>query len=419
MATSTRSPKKKTAVKKRSTANSRVVASKKTNVFSRPMMLVVALLFGAVGVYLIAQSGALSPDEVLAADKPDRGLVYKGEKVKTKGPCKGAFDVTSPEDEKKYGKDKRRCAHLDPTPPGIDIRERIKKVDQNLAELAAYDARVKPAKDSDGPEVKQPPLDTAATISGASMNGIGAREYPCYGTGADGPRVVMIYVYPSGGSNRISTLRSGFSAIAKRMTSIVYESGYTTGNAQRIRFATNTGNSDCVLRIHQEPIAASNLDDYRAIKATLRARGHDNPNRKYMIMIDRDFASRCGLGEIYNGNSRPDQANINNTATSYSWIWKGCWNYAEPHELFHMLGAVQNDAPYATNGSHCRDDNDVMCYNDGELKDGTRYLNDRCPSTIALWRLDCGNDTYHRGVSPSSGYLSNHWNTANSQFLTR
>lgn len=418
MATSTRSPKKKTAAKKRSTSNTRVVASKRTNIFGKPLMVAVALLFGSVGIYLIAQSGALSPDDILLADQADRGLLYDGKKIKIKGPCKGGFDLTTEEDVKKDGSDKRRCGHLDPTPPGVDIRERIKKVDQNLAALAAHDARVKPPKADDAPDKKQVPLDTAATISGASMDGIGAREYPCYGTGSDGPRVQMIYVYPSGGANRISDLRSGFSSIAKRMTSVVYESGAVSGNYQKIRFATNTGNADCVIRIPQEPIAASNLDDYTAIKATLKARGYDNPGRKYMVWIDRAVANKCGLGEL-RIDSKVGPTNANNTSVTYSWIWKGCWNYAEPHELFHNLGAVQTDAPYATNGYHCRDDNDVMCYNDGALKKGTAYLNDRCPATISNWRLDCGDDTYYRGVSPSSGYLSNHWNTASSQFLTR
>lgn len=409
-AKNTKKPKRRT--------QSRAVVGGQNRLPRRRLLFTTLLIFGAVGVYLLAQSGALQSDETLLADAPERGLLYEGKKVKTKGPCKGGFDVTTTEEEKAHGKDARTCEHLDPTPPGVDIRERIKKVDQNLASLAAHDEKIKPVKSDDTPGMNQTPLDPAATISGASLDGIGARRHPCFGTGADGARLLMIYVYPAGGSNRISDLRPGFNAIANRLNSIVYESGYSSGNAQQIRFSTNGGDPGCFIRIPQEPIAASNLDDISAMKATLRARGYDNPGRKYMVWVDRAFATQCGRGGLI-ADSKPDQTNANNSYVSYAWIWKGCWNYAEPHELFHMLGAVQTDAPYSTNAYHCRDDNDVMCYNDGYLKDGTQMLNDRCPALISLWRLDCGKDTYYRGINPSSGYLSNHWNTANSQFLTR
>jgi hypothetical protein len=274
---------------------------------------------------------------------------------------------------------------------------------------------VKPVKSDDAPDAKQDPLVSAETISGSSMSGLSGRHFPCYGTGSDGPRIRTIYVYPAGGTNRISSLRGGFNAIASRMNGIMYDSGYTSGDAHQIRFYTDNGNSGCNLDIGVAGIGG-NLNDYNAVASALKARGYDNANRKYMVWIDGGTA--CGRGQL-RPDSSPGQTNANNTSMTYSWIWKPCWNYAEMHELTHMLGAVQPDAPYATNGWHCRDDNDVMCYNDGLLKSGTSYLKDRCPSTLSNWRLDCGDDTYFRGAAASSGYLSNHWNTSNSQFLTR
>jgi hypothetical protein len=378
-------------------------------------MIVTALIFGMVGIYLLAQSGALGPDEVLLADAPERGLVYDGKKVKTKGPCKGGFDVTSPEEERAHGKGVRTCEHLDPTPPGIDIRQREKKVDENLASLAAHDEKVKPAPDDNTSTYEQTPLETTAeTISGANMNGIGARNFPCYGSGADGARIHFVYIYAKGNANRISSLRPGFNAIAKRVTSIFYSSGYDSGNAHKPRFATNNGNADCAIRIPQEAVAAQYIKDHTALKSILKARGYDSPDRKYMMWIDGKGA--CGLGSL-RIDSRPGQDNANNisTTSSYASVWKACWNYGEPHEIMHMLGGVQPDAPYATPGYHCRDDNDVMCYKDA---DNVNMIK-RCTATIALWRYDCGKDTYYRGVTPTSGYLSNHWNTANSRFLTR
>lgn len=454
MPASLKSPKNNKRSPKRTPAKRKIIASGPRSRFSgRPLALVVALLFGAVGVYMLVQSNALQPDEELLSDEPARGLVYKGEKVKTKGPCAGSFDLTTDEDVKKNGKvgnDIRRCAHLDPTPLGVDIRERIKTVDDNLKALAAHDEKNKPAVSDETFGYEQAPL-AEPTISGANMDGIGARDWPCFGTGRSGARVQLIYVYPANGTDRLSEVRPGLAAIARRMNSIFYTSGAESGNAHQIRFETNNGDPDCALRIASEPIAASELDNSSYIRSKLIERGYkgtpsnidfdgdgvsdytDYVDRKFLIWIDKKFENsegqltRCGLGEMRTDAS-PGQKNENNTSVTYAWIWKGCWNYGEPHELMHMLGGVQSNAPYATPGHHCKDERDIMCYDDDTLKwNGTKWVDSdgvivntflRCDRTIDLWRMDCKHDAYYRGNDPASGYLSNHWNTANSQFLT-
>jgi hypothetical protein len=133
-------------------------------------------------------------------------------------------------------------------------------------------------------------------------------------------------------------------------------------------------------------------------------------------MIDRDVASKCGLGEMRSDDS-PLQSNVNNHSVTYAWIWKGCWNYAEPHELMHMLGGVQTSAPRATAGHHCYDERDIMCYDDDGS--GGVSIHNVCTRNIDIWRLDCNHNDYYRGATPSSGYLSNYWNTANNRFLYR
>lgn len=397
---------------------------------SGKLAILVALVFGGIGLYFLTTSNALGPEEVQLADDPARGLLYEGKKVKNKGPCKGGFDITTPEDEQIDGKEKRRCAHLDPTPEGVDIRERIKKVDENLAALAAHDEKYKPVKSTDT-DNEQQPLDTAETITGSNMNGVYARDWPCVGTGTDGARVQLIYVYPAGGTNRLSSLRPGFSSIAKRMNQVFFASGHESGNGHQLRYATSSGADGCALRIAAEPIAGSELDNHTYIKFKLRERGYRGTpqtytdpssgatyttykDRKYMIWIDREVAGKCGLGEIRVDDSAA-QTNINNHVVSYSYAWKGCWNYAEPHEVMHMLGGVQPGAPYSTAGYHCRDERDVMCYKDAA---GVNMITP-CTRAVDFWRFDCRHDTYYRGNSPSTGYLSNHWNTANSRFITR
>ena len=80
-------------------------------------------------------------------------------------------------------------------------------------------------------------------------------------------------------------------------------------------------------------------------------------------------------------------------------------------------GTVRAGAPYSTPGMHCYDDRDVMCYDDDGA--GPVVVKNLCTRAIDYWRLDCNKNTYFRGNSPSSGYLSNHWNTANNRFITR
>lgn len=454
MAAGSRSKKTRSKSKKVSKTNKGVVASGPRNRFNKFSLMIAVVLFGAVGFYLLAASGALSPDEVLLADDPARGLVYEGKKVKTKGHCAGGFDKTTEDDKKvKFdGKEKPRCAHLDPTPEGIDIRERIKKVDENLAALAAHDAKNKPAASDDTSGYEQTPLATAETISGADMDGIGARDWPCTGTGKDGARVQLIYVYPESGRNRLGALRDGFSAIARRMNSIYFQSGYESGNAHQIRFTTNNGDAGCSLAIAAEGIRGDRLNDEDFIKERLQARGYKGipkpwditgdgvpdittyDDRKFLVWVDKEYRNndgqltKCGLGELRVDDSH-GQDNANNRSVTYAWAWKGCWNYAEPHELGHMLGAVQavyrlsdgtlvqRGTPNSTKNHHCDDERDVMCYDDDG--NGPVSMRNICTRAIDWWRLDCNHNDYYRGKDPVDGYLSNHWNVANSKYLTR
>jgi hypothetical protein len=65
-------------------------------------------------------------------------------------------------------------------------------------------------------------------------------------------------------------------------------------------------------------------------------------DRKYLVWVDAAVGI-CGLGEVY-GDSRPGPENRNNRGPSYARVDTPCWQYAELHEIFHNLGAVQRDA---------------------------------------------------------------------------
>ena len=98
----------------------------------------------------------------------------------------------------------------------------------------------------------------------------------------------------------------------------------------------------------------------------------------------------------------------------YARVDTPCWQYAELHEIFHNLGAVQRDAPHPSAAWHCTDEADVMCYDDDAS--GPIVMTAVCPPEHEAL-LDCGDNDYFNTNPPAGNYLATHWNTANSSFL--
>ena len=88
------------------------------------------------------------------------------------------------------------------------------------------------------------------------------------------------------------------------------------------------------------------------------------------------------------------------------------------HEVFHILGAVQNGAPNSTGWLHCNDAQDVMCYRDSsDPRSDQRAV---CPplteGLFTQW-VDCNRDDYFDPAPVPGSYLATHWNTFDSPFL--
>ena len=91
------------------------------------------------------------------------------------------------------------------------------------------------------------------------------------------------------------------------------------------------------------------------------------------------------------------------------------------HELFHEFGAVEKaepHPPFATEGRHCIDGLDVMCYEDhtGSFGGGG-YTETHCPESEGFLTptgipLDCHYDTYFNAAAPAGSWLASHWNVA-------
>ena len=82
---------------------------------------------------------------------------------------------------------------------------------------------------------------------------------------------------------------------------------------------------------------------------------------------------------------------------------------------------MQNSAPHASGGFHCYETYDTMCYNDGgSYFTGGGTLHASCPdvSPTGMYAFDCHGDDYYN-VAPAQGtYLADHWDVADSSWLT-
>jgi hypothetical protein len=65
--------------------------------------------------------------------------------------------------------------------------------------------------------------------------------------------------------------------------------------------------------------------------------------RQYPVWVDAAVGI-CGLGEVY-GDTRAGLQNYNNGGPMYARVDSPRWHFAELHEIFHNLGAVQPTLP--------------------------------------------------------------------------
>jgi hypothetical protein len=231
----------------------------------------------------------------------------------------------------------------------------------------------------------------------------------CIGDGQDGPRVQLVYIHANNAPNRITNLLPTFRRLASEMDTILDQSARKTGGSMRIRFATN---ASCQVDIPSESMQANRMSSFGGVVNELKARGYNAPNRKYLLLADSD--AFCGIGSFQGGDA--PNTTVHDTSPGYARVDTPCWDAGTMlHELSHTLGAVQYSAPHTSNGAHCIDEWDVMCYSDYPDKPKMQIL---CEDGRQDFRLDCGNDDYFAANPAPGSYLANHWNMARSIFFT-
>jgi hypothetical protein len=271
--------------------------------------------------------------------------------------------------------------------------------------------------------------DPAGQGTTAAASAEGLASVPCADDGTSehpGRRVQMVYARPATAPDRYQALLPSFRQWAAEMDRAVWLSAGETQGGRTLRFVTD---GSCQVQVERVALALPQVDasgngpadatsvNWNNMVTELQAQERfRRSNRKYMVWMDTAVGI-CGLGEVSDDTSADPAANWNNTGPFYARVDAPCWHYAELHEVFHMLGAVQSDARHGTPNNHCSDDADVMCYDD-DGPGGIALSSTACPPEHEAL-LDCNHDDYFSTRPPSGSYLDTHWNTARSGFLAR
>jgi hypothetical protein len=290
------------------------------------------------------------------------------------------------------------CLHGNDTPPpGVSLFHR-----PSLEELRARTSLRSPSPRLRGLAA----LEQATTATSASGS---AAAVPCLGDGTSGNRVQVLYARSPTVPDRYASLLSSLRQWAAEVDQAVWLSAGETGGGRHLRWVTD---SACQLQVAQVLLTPAGEASFDQMRTELQGLGYNRSDRKYLVWVDAAVGI-CGLGEVYD-DQRPTTDNWNNRGPMYARVDAPCWHYAELHEIFHTLGAVQPDTPHHSAARHCTDEADVMCYDDDAS--GPVTMTVVCPPEHEAL-LDCSHDDYFSTSPPAGNYLASHWNTATSSFL--
>lgn len=230
-------------------------------------------------------------------------------------------------------------------------------------------------------------------------------------SGTDGARVQAVYAVAADEPDRYDEVLPSIRTWAGSVEQTFANSASAHGRGERhVRWVTDR---NCKVDVVKVVVSETGDDSFANTITEVKAAGYDQADRKFLIWMDAN--KLCGIANMYN-DDRDDVANYNNGAfPMYARVDSGCWGLdpsVEAHELMHNLGAVQPSAPNSNGSGHCTDDADRMCYAEGD-----HTTTQRCENS---WEslFDCGGDDYFNPTPEAGTYLADHWNTADSRFLT-
>lgn len=310
-------------------------------------------------------------------DPAARGLVYRDLHRASSGKCHGGYDLVG---------------HAGLCTPGPD------------SSPADVDVRSPRTGGGGGGGKKAPapaPSPSASPTTSPSTPPSGGH------CGTDGPRVQAVYAVSSDQPDAYDSLLPSIKQWAGVADGVYVNSAAETGGVRHIRFVTDASCVPTVLHVVMSPTGD---DSFSNTISELQAAGLSATDRKYMVWVDSNIY--CGIGNV-KGDDSPGVTNINNYGPSYGRTDRGCWGgYTEAHELMHNIGGVQLSAPHSTGAWHCTDEYDRMCY-----RENNAVMSYPCAQEHDVV-FDCGHDDYFTTAPVAGTYLYDHWNAANSVFLS-
>ncbi|MBG6214920.1 hypothetical protein RCH23_002646 [Cryobacterium sp. CAN_C3] len=244
--------------------------------------------------------------------------------------------------------------------------------------------------------------------------------------GVSSKRIEVIYGVPQDRANRYASTVVPLRDTMRQVNNNLEAADAAT--SQNYRFLCENGADVTVRNVTLLPVGADatfTFDDYVAslqnqVTYGLGPVDYISNDRLYIAYIDQvqDSYPFGGQGELSIDDQPDPGLNANNDSRPRYSMSAYLDMSVIAHEVGHNIGAVQYTAPHSTQGGHCYDDADLMCYHDGGpyfAMGGTMTFT--CPGID--WAIDCHDDDYYYpGAAPASNYLATHWNTSNSGFLT-
>ncbi len=221
-------------------------------------------------------------------------------------------------------------------------------------------------------------------------------------------KISIIYLGKAS-ANRVKQVRDA----ARMIDFNVIVAANKTGHRMRANLLRN---SDCVVEVRSINVPNPAIyNNYPGVVNKINREGYHSNYRKYVIFVETERPGTCGAANRSSDTDRT-QNNANNYGPDYAVIWMQCWGNGgtATHELFHTLGAVQENAPNydnANDNGHTDQTKDIM------YKDSSRGPATSCSDVT----IDCNNNDYfHPNPTGANGtYLRRNWNTADSRFLIK
>lgn len=259
---------------------------------------------------------------------------------------------------------------------------------------------------SHGPDGPATDLPAAPPGNG----GTSPRAPPCVDDATLQHHMQAIYAVPANKADRYSTKGPEVRDNVHMANGKLHEEAQEFGFGVEYRFLCDA-NGEVVVS-HAVLPTSSSSDSFSSIASDLRAQGFNDPLVQYWVWYDDGVNNYCGQGTI-SADSSLRTGNLNNRGDRFG-ITYGCSWTTMMHESGHNLGAVQNNAPNASGGWHCNDEQDIMCYNDGGSSSGTFTA---CSDKD---HFDCNHDDYFHPDPPPGNHLHSHWNLGSplNRFIT-